>query len=175
MKKETGMKILVTFYSQTGNTRKVAETIYKELEGENDLRPLEEVTSLEGYDLVFIGFPVIQFGPPRIVRRFLTDRAGGKKIAMFVTHASWDSEELRPALDAWLGKCRSAASGSDLVGFFDCRGELSESSAKLFLMSEIPEVRYFGSLQPQTKGHPDEMDLGRARDFTKIIITKFQR
>jgi flavodoxin len=168
------MRIIVTFYSQTGNTRKVADAIFTEIAGEKELRPLQEVTSLDGYDLVFLGFPIIQFGPPRVIRNFLTKYAAGKKVALFVTHASWDSDELRPALELWLSKCRSAASGSEVLGFFDCRGTLSESSAKLFLMSDIPEVQYFGSLQAQTKGHPDEKDLQRAKEFTRMIIERLR-
>jgi hypothetical protein len=168
------MRVLVTFYSQTGSTRKVAESIFHELDGEKEFLPLEEVASLDGFDLLFLGFPVIQFGPPRVVRTFLSKVAAGRKVALFVTHASWDSDEMRPALDSWLTRCRSAASASDLVGFFHCRGELSESAAQQFLESGMPEVRFFGTLRPQTIGHPDEEELLGAKEFASQIIKKLK-
>ena len=81
------MKTLVTYMSQSGNTKKVAEAIYGELDGEKEIKALSEVKSLEGYDLAFIGFPVLQFDIPPKVRSFLTDNTKGKNIAIFMTHA----------------------------------------------------------------------------------------
>ncbi len=52
------MRVLVAYLSQTGNTRRVAEAIYEEIEAEKEIKPLSEVESLEGYDLAFIGFPI---------------------------------------------------------------------------------------------------------------------
>ncbi len=40
------MKTLVTYMSQTGNTKKIAEAIYGELEGEKDIKPIAEVKVL---------------------------------------------------------------------------------------------------------------------------------
>ena len=76
------MKILIAFFTRTGNTRKVAEAIHAALPGETELAPLESVETLEGYDLVFIGFPVMQFGPPAVVRNFINVKAAGRKIAL---------------------------------------------------------------------------------------------
>ncbi|MCJ7651570.1 MAG: flavodoxin domain-containing protein [Candidatus Lokiarchaeota archaeon] len=52
------MKILVTYYSDTGNTEKIAVAIKNGLEEQEvDLIPVKEVdpTSLNSYDLVFLG------------------------------------------------------------------------------------------------------------------------
>lgn len=164
------MNILVTYYSETGNTRKVAEAIHAAITGDKRLCPLDELTSLDGFDLVFFGFPIMQFGPPRKVRMFLKEHSERKNIAMFVTHAAWETPGQTDALADWLERCKTAAKDANLVGFFHCRGELSEASAAQFLDSPIPEVRWFGSLQPATLGHPDTLELEAARDFTTHVV-----
>jgi len=159
----------------TGNTRRVGEAIFSEIQGEKDIKPLEEITGLACYDLIFIGFPVLRFGPPRCIRTFLWKYAKEKNIALFVTHASWYSPDLTPDIETWLSKCKAAATGSNLVGFFDCQGELSESSARLFLKSEFPEIRHFGSLRSMTIGHPNAVDLDNARIFARTVQEKMNK
>ena len=50
------MKSLIVYSSQTENTKKLANVIYENLEGEKDIFSVDEVQSLEGYDRLFIGF-----------------------------------------------------------------------------------------------------------------------
>ena len=52
-----------TYMSQTGNTKKIAEAIYDAIPQPKEIKRVEEVTSLEGYDLSFLGFPTLRFGP----------------------------------------------------------------------------------------------------------------
>ena len=50
------MKILVTYSSKTGNTKKLAEGIYEGLgEMEKEILPMSEVKSLDAYDTVLAG------------------------------------------------------------------------------------------------------------------------
>ena len=46
------MKVLVAYKSQTGNTRKIAEAIFGEIQEEKEIKRIADVDSLEGYDLV---------------------------------------------------------------------------------------------------------------------------
>ena len=78
------MKILVTYFSQTGNTKKVAEAIYGEIEGDKELKEFPEVESLEGYNITFVGFPMQAFGPAQQAKDFLTSQCTGRKIALFL-------------------------------------------------------------------------------------------
>jgi flavodoxin len=164
------MKTLVTYYSETGNTHKIAQAIHGEISGEKELLPFGELTSLEGYGLIFFGFPIMQFGPPRKIRMFLKAHAAGKTIALFVTHASWETPGQTEMLAGWLDKCKAAAEGANLAGFFHCRGELSAVSAAQFLESDIPEIRLFGSMQPATVGHPDAGELEEAGLFARRVV-----
>ncbi len=164
------MKTLVTYYSETGNTEKIAEAIFSKVSGAKDFLTFTVIDSLDGYDLIFFGFPIKQFGPPRKVRTFLKAHAAGKNIALFVTHASWEAPDQSELLAGWLERCKAAAEGANIVGFFHCRGELAATSAAQFLESEIAEVRKFGSLQPATVGHPDAAELARARRFALRVV-----
>jgi len=165
------VKFLVTYFSVTGNTRKVAETIFHALPGEKELKALGEVISLEGYDRVFIGFPVMQFGPPREVRKFAQSLAGGKRVALFVTHAmatGTDDPVQRKMLETELGKCRDLF--PDAVGFFHCKGELSVKTASELTETGIPMLMEFAGMRPLTLGHPTTDELYQARIFALSVV-----
>ncbi|MEX2751019.1 MAG: flavodoxin family protein [Candidatus Freyarchaeota archaeon] len=175
------MKVLVAYWTQTGNTKKIAEAIFGEIKGETELKKLDEVESLEGYDLAFIGFPINAFGPAAPAKKFLEKNAKGKNIALFVTHAAPDNEEdfKRYGLDfkefqGWLARCREPAAGANLVGFFDCQGELSEQIANFLKKQEDPKLRTFGELREKTLGQPDASRIDRARIFARETLKKFR-
>ncbi len=135
------MKIIVAYMSQTGNTKKVAEAIFEEIQAEKDIKELKDVDSLEGYDFTFVGFPMHYGGPAKPAKNFLEKHVQGKKIALFVTHATREDSK---GLQKWLAKCKKAATGADLVGFFNCQGKL------------------------------DATRLNRARGFAKEITNKIE-
>ena len=73
------MNALILYWSATGNTEKVANTIKNSLKGFNvDAEFLKITDSLDidvlGYDLVFLGSPSYQFLPPEPVLDFVKDR-----------------------------------------------------------------------------------------------------
>src|SRR5450759_1732416 len=82
------MTTLLTYVSNTGNTRKVAEAIYDELPDEKEIKEISEVSSREGYDLSFIGFPINANGPNPKAAEFLEKSTAGRKIAIFITHGA---------------------------------------------------------------------------------------
>ncbi len=57
--------------SLSGNTKKVAEAIFQEIQDEKEIKELGEVENFEGYDIAFVGFPVHRFGPPDKVKNLL--------------------------------------------------------------------------------------------------------
>jgi flavodoxin len=163
------MKTLVTYMSQTGNTKKVAEAIYEALAGEKEIKPLSEVKNLEGYDLTFIGFPIMQFDVPPAVKDFLAANTKGKKIAIFMTHAVPEGFE---AIHSWTGSYKQAAAGANIVGAFDCQGELAQPIIDMLLKSDDPQMKAFGEMGPSTKGQPDESRLNKAKEFAKQVQAK---
>jgi flavodoxin len=163
------MKTLVTYFSQSGRTRLVAEAIYGAITGEKEIKTFDQVDRLEKYDLIFIGFPIIAFGPAPQGKEFLEKYASGAKVALFITHAAPEKQE---GLDIWLEKCREAAAGAKVTGMFDCMGELSEQVADFLIKSNDPVLRAFGERRGETLGQPDESRLLRARQFTLEMINK---
>jgi flavodoxin len=163
------MNVLVAYFSQTGNTRKVAEAIYEAITEAKEIKELAAVESLEAHDLAFIGLPILGFGPAEEAKEFLAAHAAGKRVALFITHASPEDSE---PLQEWLAKCKEAAADSNLVGMFDCQGELSKAVAELLAKSEDPELRAFAEARSETLGQPDEARLEKARAFAREIIEK---
>ena len=118
------MKTLVAYFTQTGNTRQVAEAIFETLPEGKAIAPIGELADLEGYDLVFFGFPIQAGRPAKDAAEFFEPRGKGKRVAVFITHgAPEDAERVGP----WLEGVRdfTAAAGAELVGLFDCQGEAS--------------------------------------------------
>ena len=56
------MKVLVAYFSQSGNTEKIAKAIWEEASqgNETDLKKLEDITpgDVAQYDFIFIGSPM---------------------------------------------------------------------------------------------------------------------
>ncbi len=169
------MKALVAYLSQTGNTKKVAEAIFEELSCEKELFKMEEVTSVEDYDIVIAGFPVWQFGPAAPAGKFLAEHSKGIKIALFVTHAmdpeSSDSA-INEKLKSILHKCKTTVAEGKLVGFYNCRGELSTNIADFLLKSDDPVMKKFGEMRSLTIGHPDSSEINNAKVFAREIIDR---
>ncbi len=159
-------KILVTYLSQTGNTKKIAEAIYAIIEGEKTIKPVDEVGEIEDYSLVFIGFPVHSHSVPYKIESFLQKIPQGKKIALFSTHGSLPGGHLaREALE----HAAVIASKAKVLGTFSCRGKVS--MATLDVLSTSPEHKAWAEMAPSSQTHPDEGDLEDARSFAKLIIT----
>lgn len=170
------MKALVTYMSQTGNTKKIAEAIYNEIECEKEIIPIQDVASTDGYDLLFVGFPVINFDAAEPAKKFLFDSCKGRKTALFITHAlpaNSKDADINKTLQGILEKCKEAATGSKMLGFFNCCGELAQPIANFLLQSPNKELQKFGAMRNETIGYPSYADISNAEKFAKDIIRKF--
>ncbi len=164
------MKVLVAYMSKTGNTKKVAEAIFEEISDEKEIKPIDEVDSIEGYDIAFLGFPIHGEGPDKKTAKLLEKHCTqGRNVVLFITHAApEDSPDLPPMLD----KFKQAARGANIVDMFDCQGELARA-IKLF-MSIMPSAKLRSwAKQDNSQGQPDKARLDRARAFSKDVMRKF--
>jgi len=163
------MKALVAYMSNTGNTKKVAEAIYETLDCEKEIKPIDQVADISGCDLSFLGFPVQNFGPdPKAVRFLQKHCQPGRDVALFVTHAAPENaEELPGCLEGF----RNAAAAANVVGIFDCQGQLAKWVK--FVMSIMPnrELRAMAK-RDTSQGQPDAAQLDRARAYAREMLER---
>jgi len=158
-------KILITYFSQTGNTKQIADSIYESLQGDKTIKPVEEVQNIEDYSLLFIGFPVHSHGVPFKIEGLIKKIPKGKKIAFFSTHGALTGGRLsREALE----HAAAIASKAKILGTFSCRGKVS--MAALEILSRSPEHKAWTDMAASAQTHPDEGDLEDARSFAKWIM-----
>lgn len=159
-------KILVTYLSLTGNTKKVAEAIFDALEGDKTILTIAEAQNLDEYDILFIGFPVHSHSVPFKTEGLLKRIPAGKKIALFSTHGSLTGSRLsREALE----HASVLASSSKILGTFACRGKVSLQA--LEKLSKSPEHKAWVEMAASAQTHPDDNDLADARSFATWIMT----
>lgn len=153
------MKVIIVYYSQTGNTQKVARKIRDGLRksgAEVTLKFIKKVTfeELNDYDVIGIGCPVWFEMTPN-VRKFVEDMPNqdGKLGFVFNTHATM------PDLFDPLAVPRMQQKGLKMVDWNDWYGN---SYIQIF-----PEPYY-------TAGHPDEQDLNEAFEWGVELGNKCQ-
>jgi flavodoxin len=160
------MKILVAYYSQTGNTLKVAEAIFSGIKhNQKLLLPIDQVDDPGKYDLIFCGFPVQHHSIPAKMTHFLQSIAPGRKIALFATHGSLRGGE--KAIAAFY-TAFSLTGGRTILGTFGCRGQVQ--FALLDKWMEKPQERSWALEAQSANGHPDAADLEDARSFADLML-----
>lgn len=159
-------KTLVTYISWTGNTKKVAESIFEALEDNKTIKTMDEAQNLDEYEVIFIGFPVHSHSVPYKTEEFIKRLPPGKKIALFSTHGSLTGSRLsREAIE----HASILASRSKVLGTFACRGKVSIQA--LEMLSKSPEHKAWVEMAASAQTHPDNDDLEDARSFAKWIMT----
>ena len=165
------MKALVIYYSETGNTEKVARAIYDGIEREDkEIMPLQDVKSVDDYDVIFCGFPVKSHSVPAKAEAFLKSIPEGKNLALFATHGSLRGGEL--AITAFY-YALSLASKAKIVGTFGCRGEVKSSLIEGLLKK--PRHKAWALEAQSAAGHPDDADLEDAKEFSRWMMTKVRQ
>jgi len=159
-------KTLVTYFSRSGNTKKVAEAIFEAIEGAKDLKAIEEAQPLDDYSLVFVGFPVQSHSVPYKVEEFLKTIPAKKKIALFCTHGALPGHRLsREAIEHAV----ILAAKAKVLGTFAVRGRISMQASEA--LSRSPEHQEWTDMAASANTHPNETDLAEAKVFARQIRT----
>ena len=156
------MKTVIIYFSQTGNTQRVAEAICDSIRketGQCDMIRLKEasVTDLVDYDLLGMGCPSFAREEPINVRRFIREMKPlrGRLCFVFATHGGHPGD----VLPCMAGRLRRQ--GLRVIGGFNCDGS-----------DHMPQ--HF-TYPWWTDGHPDAIDLQAAADFGKGMAERGQR
>lgn len=172
------MKALITYFSQTDNTKTVGQAICEEIKkgAEVDFKSLGSVEDkpIEGYDLFILGTPIHSGGLPPRVADFLAslNDAPGFRMAAFVTHMSTVYQ--KENFERGLAHLQQAALDKNIpfLGTFDCQGKLADNlQAMVQETRNIPKDTW-QALMDETNKHPDAADLANARAFAQGILAK---
>ncbi|MHA1986821.1 MAG: flavodoxin family protein [Promethearchaeota archaeon] len=167
------MKILVTYYSQNGNTEKVARSICEGCEGQEvEIKPIKELnpSTLSDYDLLFLGSGIYASR----VNKSLADLIDAAtelppKIVFFNTHAS-----KKPYQDGFKVVKSKIGESSEIIAEFDCCGDnigIPEAMRNSMLERLPPEKRKEAEEHQQwLKGRPNAEDLENAKQFALSLI-----
>ncbi|OPY31123.1 MAG: flavodoxin [Methanomassiliicoccales archaeon PtaU1.Bin124] len=165
------MKTLVTYASSTGNTKKIAQAIHDALDGEKYIHPIDEVSDASGYDLVFVGFPVVGETMPGKVRRFVRKKLKGKKVALFFTHGMpSDMSDFKDVMP----NCIESAAGTKIIGAYDCQGNMVPWVPKVLRLHPFGYVRRWAKMGPEAHGagRPNIDDIAAAQTFARSVAAK---
>ncbi len=156
------MNALVVYFSQTGNTRQVAEAVARGLSNEGcesiTVRPIEKVGPEEwrGCDIFVLGTPVFYYKEPANVRAWIRGLAARAPVPAFtfITHGGNPTNTFRRLQKLLKPK------GGRVLGSFECFGY---DTYPIYLKS----FRQWG--------HPDAEDLASAETFGGEMAAKAGR
>jgi flavodoxin/NAD-dependent dihydropyrimidine dehydrogenase PreA subunit len=155
------MKSIVIYFSQSGNTKKIAQAIHSGMSrsgDQSDIARLKDVAAedLAGYDLIGIGTPVYWGRETANMTGFIESwlPLDGKHGFAFCTHGALPSMYMARVVPAMEQR------GLTVVGWNDWFGSV--------VYPAIPKP-YF------TDGHPDEIDLKEAEDFGREMVERSRR
>ncbi|NPU85360.1 MAG: hypothetical protein HPY65_12860 [Syntrophaceae bacterium] len=161
------MKALVTYFSMSGNTEKVARAIFEAIDAEKAIKSIKDTQSTEGFDILFIGFPVHAHSVPEAAQPIIRNLKAGQKVAFFSTHGSLRGGQLaRQAFEDALGLAVKAT----VLGHFGCRGKVDPRIIEMLLKQ--PEHKAWGEEARGADSHPDAADLADAKAFALDMMTK---
>jgi ferredoxin len=154
------MKCIIIYFSQTGNTERIAKAIQtgiKQVAGNCDLVKIKEANphALHEYDLIGIGSPVMAWEPDNVGNFVDSMRSvGGKHVFAFNTHGLLPGgffPHIYPRL---------TSRGLTVIGMRDWFGNV--------ILSHCPKPY-------PSDGHPDETDLKEAEDFGREMAENSRR
>jgi len=181
------VNILICYYSETGNTEKVAQAIAEEAAAQGhttDLRTAGEVQrgDLDSYDLVFLGSTVHSSDVAAPIRNLLDGmpESASFKLAGFATHATlmpggedWHTQ----MYEKWASRAPETfrsiceAKGIKLVGYFHCQGVPSPPIEQFIRTTIIPDDEQWATYIEEVRKHPTSDDLEAARAFAAELLS----
>ncbi len=153
------MKTRIIYSTRSGNTQKLAESIYDELDGEREIVPITQVGSLnDDYDLIAVGFPIMAARIEPRAARFLSSYENRAKIFLFVTHGSAEDSDLVKGV---MEQAYRILENSVVVGSFSCRGQVDPKVLRKLKKAARPLA--WLSEADDSSGHPDQGDINALR------------
>ena len=172
------LRILVAYYSDSGNTEKIARAIYEEVSVGNQaqLKKIKDVKTedFSDYDVVFVGGPcqVNDLASPVKKLLNLVPVSPKFKLAGFFTHMSPSGAKgsYERCIDSF-EKIRKEKK-IDFKGYYECQGKPTPQVEQFVRKSmNVPED-VFKKGMAEAKNHPSAEDLKKAKEFARGIVSK---
>jgi flavodoxin I len=172
------MKVLVAYYSETGNTEKIARAIYEEAAKEHEahLKRVNNVAAndLKNYDVVFLGSPCHSTDLAAPVKTVLDAIAHSPKfqLAGFFTHATSAGGFKR-----WASKCiasfqeTSKEKKIDFAGYYNCQGAPSPPVQEFIKREVFTSASAWQEYYREVRQHPTPEDLQKAKKFAREMLS----
>ena len=172
------MKVLIVYFSQTGNTEMVAKAVHEWAKADHDvdLDKIGDISpdKLSGYDLVFVGTPIHAGGIAEDARKFMTalPETPSFAVASLVTHSSalYMNEAHERGINDLEKICKDKS--INYLGCFHCQGKLNPKIQPMVQkMQNVPDDEWKKRMDDTDK-HPSDEDLANARAFADEVISK---
>lgn len=171
------MKVLVTYFSQSGNTEKIAKAICEEAAkaSDADLKKLEELTPdmVAGYDCIFIGSPLHSGSLAAPVKECLgvLKASSGQQMVGFITHMApaYPEQDMEAFAEPMKAACKEK--GIEYKGCFDCQGFLAESMHAPVQKKLNMDDDQWAEMVKQMTGHPNQEDVDKVKTFVKELFS----
>jgi len=169
------MKILTAYFTQTGNTERIAKAIHEVASAQHEtvIHKLDAARypSLDGYNLIFIGSPCHAGTLAAPVRDFLAQLPDNPPfhLAGFITHASpaYSKTDFENCISFFASLCKKK--NIPYHGCFECQGSLAPNLHELVKKSKkISDDEWERFM---TAGHPDKEDEHNARIYARKVLT----
>lgn len=145
------MKQLVVYSSQSGNTKKLADTVFSRMAGDKDIAAVAQAPDPSGYDIVAVGF-WFQGGQPDPASQAFLKKCSGK-VFLFATHGAATSSD---HATMGMNKAMELVPGT-VVGSFHCPGQVPEKVME-GAANKDPQPPWYKDA-PAANGHPNGDDL----------------
>ena len=169
------LKILITYFSNTGNTEKIAKSMKDGLlDYDVDLIHAKDVDpcTFSSYDIVFLGSGVYASRVDKSILAMIKKAVPEfpVKLAYFCTHASLKLfQEPFKRITGIIKK-----HNCEIIGEFDCVGENLgiPLDSQLGMLKGLPEDQREKAIKDmeKMKGRPNEMDLENAKNFAISLV-----
>jgi len=171
------MKVLVTYFSQTGNTEAIAKAIQDEAATSHDVQSknIEEVQpeTCQDYDIVFVGSPIHASNLAGPVTSFMNSlpQSPNFKIAGFVTHSSpcFETTSFQNGLTTF--ETVTKEKGIDLRGCFECQGRMTSALHDMVKQARGLSDEQFSEMMAEADKHPGSEDEQKAKEFARNILS----
>ncbi len=160
------MKSLVLYSSQSGNTETLAKSVYDSLEGEKELRSIDEIPSHElDHDLLAVGFWLKAGKPDPKTEAFLKACKMNAKVFFFATHgAAKGSDHAREAMEYAVRLLNNA----NVIGTYSCQGEVNPKVLEKAKQKDTPPPWLHEA--DDAVNHPDDNDIAELKAVLKKAL-----